>query len=163
MMIEFKNIKLFEPGIFQTIVKSCYNDFLKSFPDEKENFYNQWEQEDKDVFENLDTIGQCTFITCIDDTPVGCWSYDPRQHPIGIIGQNCILPQYQNKGYGERQIQAIIEIFKKQNYKEIKVSTGDNEFFLPAQRIYEKCGFVKIGFSKGELFDLIEFKKRLQH
>jgi hypothetical protein len=46
-------------------------------------------------------------------------------------------------------------------FTELKVVTGDHEFFVPAQKMYLACGFQKIRTIKGTLFENIEFSKRL--
>jgi len=95
----------------------------------------------------------------LKDIPIGYCSWDERQHPIGIIGQNCVLPEYQRLGYVRKQIDLIIKIFKDNKFNEIKVINGEHEFFKPAQRIYEKCGFKERQKINGDLFQLIELNK----
>jgi GNAT superfamily N-acetyltransferase len=160
-MIEFKNINDFKPGIIQRLIKESYAQLINYFPGEKAKFYKQWEQEDKDAFDNLQTIGKSLFISCLHNIPIGYCSWDLRQNPVEIIGQNCILPGFQSKGYGTIQIEKIIKIFADNNYKEITVITGDHDFFIPARKIYEKCGFKEQKRTQGELFHLIAYKKVL--
>lgn len=94
-MIEYKPIDLFEPGLIEKLLKSSYKDLFRWFPNEKQRLYDQWEQEDKEAFNNPDTIGRHILFTCINDNPVGYFSWDDRQYSVGIVGQNCILPDYQ--------------------------------------------------------------------
>jgi ribosomal protein S18 acetylase RimI-like enzyme len=42
------------------------------------------------------------------------------------------------KGYGKRQIEELLRIFKQEGCKRAKVSTSDNDFFIPARRMYER-------------------------
>src|SRR4030042_1754195 len=104
-MIDFKTIDNFKPGLIQSILKNSYAEFIDCFPKDKGKFYKQWEQEDSDAFNNPQTIGKYIFITCLKDLPVGYCSWDDRQYPVGIIGQNCIIPEYQRKGYGRKQLE----------------------------------------------------------
>jgi GNAT superfamily N-acetyltransferase len=78
---------------------------------------------------------------CINDSPVGYFSWDDRQYPVGIIGQNCILLIHQGQGYGRKQIEFVIKIFQDSKFKQTNVVTGDHEFFIPAQKMYASCGF----------------------
>ena len=56
---------------------------------------------DRETFANPGTIGPCSFITCLNDEPIGFACYDPRQGPASaIIGHNCILPRFQRRGFG---------------------------------------------------------------
>jgi len=56
----------------------------------------------------------------------------------------------------------IIKIFKDNKFNEIRVITGEHEFFKPAQRIYEKCGFKERQRIDGDLFKRIELYKLLK-
>lgn len=156
-MISYKKINAFRPGDIQRLLKESYQDLIAYFPFEKDNFYNQWEKEDNDAFKNIDTIGQNLLFTCVNDLPVGYFSWDIRNGPLGVIGQNCILPDYQNRGYGTKQIEQIISIFREYNFTEISVTTGGHMFFRPAQTMYGKCGFQLRERVKGKLFDQIEY------
>ena len=106
-------------------------------------------QFDSEVTEQADTVGACAFVTCLDSEPVGMGSYDPRQEPErGIIGWNCIVPEHQGKGLGKAQIQEILRIFRSRGIRKACVTTTDEEFFVPAQRTYEACGFVRVRKTK---------------
>lgn len=146
-MIVFKPLKEFNEGIiFDMLVKS-YKEVLSKMSEEKKTVWmEKWKQNDKDAFNNLNTIGKCYFVTCDNDKIVGFGSYDPRKEPeIGIIGDNVVLPEFRGNGYGKIQIQEILRIFKKKwPVKKVIVSTGDNEFSIPAQKQYLSCGFKKV-------------------
>jgi len=161
-MIDFKTIEDFKPGLIQELLKKSYAGLIQLFHNHKGEFYKPWEQEDIDAFKNISTIGAHLLFTCLNDLPIGYFSWDDRQNPIGIIGQNCILPEYRGHGYGINQIKKIIDIFKDKEFKEIRVITGEHEFFIPAQRIYTVCGFKELQRINGELFNRIEFYKPLK-
>jgi len=74
-----------------------------------------------------------------------------------VIGQNCLLPDHQGHGYGKKQIEYIIKIFREKNFREIRAITGDHEFFISAQKMYISCGFQEQRKIKGDLFKRIEF------
>jgi len=160
-MIDFKSIDNFKPGSIQRILKNSYAGFIDCFPRDKEKFYKQFEQEDNDAFNNPQTIGKYLFFTCLKGLAIGYCSWDERQNPIGILGQNCILPEYQRQGYGMKQIEFIFKIFKDEKFTEIRVITGEHEFFIPAQKMYEKCGFKELKRINGDLFKRIELYKLL--
>jgi GNAT superfamily N-acetyltransferase len=72
-------------------------------------------------------------------------SYDPRQRPErGLIGWSCVVPEHQGKGIGKAQIQEILRIFRSKAIRKACVTTTDEDFFVPAQRMYEACGLAKI-------------------
>jgi GNAT superfamily N-acetyltransferase len=158
-MISYKTIDNFKPGLILQIIKASYQDLIGYFPDEKQRLYSQWEKEDMDAFNNPDTIGKHVLFTCIKNKPIGYFSWDDRQYTIGIIGQNCVLPNYQGKGYGKKQIEVIIRLFQENKFKEITTITGDHQFFLSSQKMYIGCGFSEQKKIKGDLFNKIEFSK----
>jgi len=156
-MISFKPINNFQSGQIQELIKNCYRDLIECFPTEKQRFYLQWEYEDKQAFQNIDTIGRNVMFTCLNDTPIGYFSWEDRQFPTGIVGQNCILPIHQRQGYGKSQMEMIKKLFKDRNFETIIATTGDHEFFKPAQKMYLSCGFQLHSKRKGDLFELIEY------
>lgn len=160
-MTEYGNIDKFRSGLIEKLLKTSYQRLIDYFPDEKQRFYSQWEKEDYETFSNPDTIGKHVLFTCISNNPIGYFSWDDRQYPMGIIGQNCILPEYQGQGYGRKQIEKIVKIFKDKNFSEIKATTGDHDFFISAQKMYAYCGFQELRKWKGDLFNLIEFSKQI--
>jgi len=97
-----------------------------------------------DVTTFPESIGSCVFITCLGAKTVGMASYDPRQHPVcGLIGWNCVVPEHRRKGIGTAQIHEILRIFRSEGFYSARVITMDEDFYVPAQRTYESCGFVR--------------------
>jgi ribosomal protein S18 acetylase RimI-like enzyme len=160
-MIIYKPIDFFEPGLIQKLLKKSYQDLFQYFPNEKQRLYKQWEHEDKEVFNYPDTIGRHVLFTCINDNPIGYFSWDDRKFPQGIIGQNCVLPDHQKQGFGRKQVDTMIKIFEDTKFEEISVVTGNHKFFEPAQKIYINCGFKEKRRFNGDLFERIEFSKLL--
>lgn len=62
----------------------------------------------------------------------------------GYKCQNCILPEYRSQGFGKEQLRHVIETIKQNGYTTVKVSTGQQEFYYPAQKQYESVGFKEI-------------------
>jgi GNAT superfamily N-acetyltransferase len=160
-MIEYRTIDNFGSGLIEKLLKTSYQRLIDCFPDEKQRFYRQWEKEDNEAFNNPETIGKYVLFTCISNNPIGYFSWDDRQYPLGIVGQNCILPDYQGQGYGRKQIESVIKIFKDRKFNQIRATTGDHDFFISAQKMYANCGFREQRKMKGDLYKLIEFSKQI--
>ena len=127
----FNEVAKYEPGIIRDLLFACYEQILD---DELREKFLQF---DRDVFENLGTVGACTFITTLNRQIIGMASYNPRQVPeLGIIGHNCILPEQQGNGYGKRQILEVIRRLKLLGVRRISVSTSEHPFFEPAWKMY---------------------------
>lgn len=106
----------------------------------------KWEEFDRDVFEHLDTVGACMFLSWAGDRLVGFASYDPRHGPeFGIVGHNCVLPEFRANGFGRQQIEEVLRHLRARGIRLARVSTLDNPFFAPARRMYTSCGFHEIG------------------
>ena len=135
----FNKIDKYEPGIICRLLSLSYEEILDR------QLQQQFEQFDKDVSDNPDTVGACTFITTLGSEIIGMASYDPRQAPEqAIMGHNCVLPRYRQNGYGRQQILEIIRRLKLKGVSRILVSTSEHPFFEPAQKIYLSCGFTEV-------------------
>jgi GNAT superfamily N-acetyltransferase len=134
-----------KPGIIAWLLNQSYALLVETEPEiwglEKAN----WEESDKSVFENPDTIGACTFLSWYGKSIIGFFSFDPRPRPAyGVIGHNCILPEYQGQGFGKQQIGEVLRKLGQNSIRQARVSTNDHSFFIPAQRMYVACGFVEV-------------------
>lgn len=141
--LDFRGMTAFERGTVLSLLSETYADI---WSDKLKGFFAK---SDAEVFDNPDTVGRCTFVTCIDNEVAGFASYDPRKGPeIGVIGHNCILPKFQGNGFGKLQINRILDWFKSNGFRKAEVCTGDSTFFEPARRMYESCGMRKIKHCK---------------
>jgi GNAT superfamily N-acetyltransferase len=145
----FNKVAKYEPGVIRDLLFASYAEILDDY------LRNQFRTFDRDVFENPDTVGACTFITTLGKEIVGMASYDPRQAPeLGIIGHNCVLPEQQGNGYGKQQVIEIIRRLKLMHVRRIIVTTAEHPFFEPACRMYLSCGFVEFDRKKKHPQDL---------
>ena len=49
--------------------------------------------------------------------------------------------KFRNKGYGLKVINHLIDEAKKLKIRRLSLETGAGEFFLPARKLFVKCGF----------------------
>ena len=138
-MLAFGSITTHDPGTIFSLLRQSYA------PIWNDKLEETMRKADQDTFANPDTIGACTFITCLDGQPIGFASYDPRQGPdLAIIGHNCILPEYQHRGFGCRQIAELLRRLKEKGFRKVTVTTSGHHFFVPAQKMYLTCGFKEV-------------------
>jgi len=79
-----------EPGIVAWLLKRSYEELVASDPDTWECEIENWEQSDRDVFENPETVGAGTFLSWAEADLVGFFCFDPRPQPeYSMIGHNC--------------------------------------------------------------------------
>ena len=134
--VNFDNIADHQPGTIFSLLRQSYAQLWN------EQMEDNYRKADRDTFANPDTIGACTFITCLDGQPIGFACYDPRPGPeLAIIGHNCILPSFQRRGLGSQQIAELLRRLKEREIQRAVVTTSDHPFFVPAQQMYLACGF----------------------
>lgn len=162
--LSFKPLTAHKSGIIFNLLKESYGELAKIKPEYISEWGKDWIEFDNEIFQYSNTVGVCGFISYLDIETVGFASYDPRKYPIGIIGHNCILPQFRGNGYGKQQINEILKRFRNMNFRKAIVSTNEYEFFYPAQRMYLACGFSeKRRFFEGNIRDsmMIEYERML--
>lgn len=154
-----------KPGIIAWLLNQSYVQLVNAEPEiwgrEKAN----WEESDRNVFKNPDTIGACTFLSWYRANILGFFSFDPRPRPAyGIVGHNCILPEYRKQGFGKQQIREVLRKLGQLGIRQARVSTNDDLFFLPAQRMYVACGFVemkRVPWDRDQRQNIIHYVKEL--
>lgn len=143
-MLTFSSISKLKPGGLAVIINKSYAALLETASGCWQQEKKKWDNFDQNAFANP-VIGKCVFVTCLNNKPIGFASYDPRPWPeYGEIGQNCILPEYQGKGYGKQQIAQILKIFKENSVKKAVVTTSEHPFFISAQKLYQSLGFKEV-------------------
>ena len=146
MELHFTTIHDQSPGVLASLLKRSYAALVAADPVHWGPETPRWEQFDREAFANPGTVGACVFLSWLGDELVGFGSYDPRQRPVyGIVGHNCVLPEFRGKGLGKRQIREILRRFRSMGMQAARVSTNDHALFLPAQRMYIACGFRETG------------------
>ncbi|MFX1572628.1 MAG: GNAT family N-acetyltransferase [Promethearchaeota archaeon] len=142
MVLAFKEFTAYKEGLIYSLLKRSYEELTAEMPDLASKWQQEWKIYDKKIFQFPKTIGASGFITMYNEKIIGFGSYDLRQGPeLGIVGHNCILPEYRGNGFGKAQILKIISIFKELGVKKVKVTTGEHPFFSLAQKMYDSCGF----------------------
>ncbi len=158
-MITFRPFSNYKLGLILDMLMKSYASYPEIINLEKAS----WQDYDSNIFKQPETIGKCGFVSCLEDVPVGFASWDPRNHPnFVLIGHNCILPNYQKRGFGRLQILEMLNRFKTMKFKKVKTSTGTNNFFVPAQKMYVSCGFYETARSLHERmpnFEVIHYEK----
>jgi GNAT superfamily N-acetyltransferase len=150
-----------QPGTVLSLLSHSYAAYLALDPQAAGTWPPSWAAYDREVYYCPTTVGACGFVTCLDREPVGFASWDRRSHPIGIVGHNCVLPAFRGRGYGTAQIRRVLEILRARGFRQVRVTTGDHPFFLPAQRMYAACGFREVARGRGDphvsAFGVIEY------
>ncbi|MDD4287837.1 MAG: GNAT family N-acetyltransferase [Candidatus Peribacteraceae bacterium] len=131
----------FAPGTIERLLRESYEAIRpKLSQKEWKKLTDQFRDFEQEVALHPE-IARCTFISVEDGIPIGVGSYDPRKSEMGIIGDNVILPSARGKGYGKLPLKEILRQLKAKGVYHVRVSTGDQPFFLSAQANYKSAGF----------------------
>ena len=164
-LLTFEPVSLFSAGELADIIDRSYAELLEKWPGPWEHEREKWRDFDRQAFAHPDTVGKCVFVSCLERTPVGLASYDPRPGPShAVIGQNCVLPEYRGRGFGKRQILEILGRFTAGKIRLARVTTSEHPFFIPAGTLYRDLGFQEIRRRPGgpdPRYRLIELEKGL--
>ncbi len=144
-----------EAGTIADILLQSYSPLLEQLPRARAaELQVEWREYDEAIFGEPETVGACGFVCTCDGQVVGFGSWDPREWPkTGKVGHNCILPQFQRKGYGRAQIEEILCRFARNGFIKAVVRTDEHPFFHPARKMYECCGFHEVAREPGSLLD----------
>lgn len=164
-VLSFRPVTDCKRGLLASLLCQCYAELLldeSSFWQQEED---KWLQFDNEVFYSPDTIGKCVFVTCFSGQEIGFGSFDPRQRPeLGIIGHNCVLPCFRERGFGSLQIMEILERFRRMQIKRARVVTSCHPFYAPARKMYLRCGLSETRWMIGgqdPRYELVEYEMSL--
>ncbi len=84
----------------------------------------------------------CTLVTEYNGRVVGFITYNLfERRKLGVIGNNAVHPDYQGRGFGTKQYEKVLEIFRENGMLYAEVITGSDNAHAPARAAYEKVGF----------------------
>ncbi len=130
-------------GTIADLLRQSYSPLLAQLPQARAaELLSDWCEYDAAIVGEPETVGACGFVSSCDNRVVGFGSWDPRGWPnVGEVGHNCIVPPQQRRGYGRAQIEEILNRFARDGFMKAIVRTDEHPFFLPARKMYERCGF----------------------
>ena len=149
-MLEFTGFDKHERGTIPSLLQRSYADYFLVDPACEAGWTQAWAEYDREIFARPDTVGACGFITTVDGVAVGFAAWNPRGFPVGVVGANCVLPEFRGNGYGTHQMQEVLRIFEREGFETVQVTTGEHDFFEPARRMYEACGWREVARGPGD-------------
>lgn len=163
-MITYRPAVEFKQGTIRDLLVQSYADLIKQDPEHWEKEKKKWLEFDNEIFTNPETVGRCVIVSSRDGRAAGFVSYDPRQKPLGLIGHNCVIPEFRGHGLGRMQINEVLETLKKQGFSRVEATTSEHPFFKPARKMYLRCGFAEKEVKPGgpdPAYGLMIFEKDL--
>ncbi|MGN7760815.1 GNAT family N-acetyltransferase [Paenibacillus sp. 22594] len=137
MSVIFKKVSDFSRGILFELLTDAYS-FDRRY---EQSCTSDWQDFDNFFFDHLEIADKYGLITTLNDEAIGFVSWDPRNMPeYAEIGHNCIASKHKGKGYGNIQLQEAVNRILQHDVRKIILFTNDD--LIPAQRMYERVGFV---------------------
>lgn len=138
----FAPLSGFIPGDLAAVIARSYAGLLEGWPGVWNGERRAWDEFDRRAFARPDTVGRCVFVSRLDGAVAGLASFDPRPAPdLGVVGQNCVLPEFRGRGFGRRQIEEVLRRFRQLGIAAARVTTSEHPFFAPALAMYRSLGF----------------------
>ena len=76
-----------------------------------------------------------------NDQLIGCGALKFLDKEHGELKSIRVADNFRRKGNGFKVINHLISEAKKLNVKKISLETGNGNFFTPARKLFDKCGF----------------------
>ena len=76
-----------------------------------------------------------------NDELIGCGALKFLDKEHGELKSIRVADKFRRKGNGIKVINHLIDEAKKLNIKKISLETGAGDFFIPARKLFNKCGF----------------------
>lgn len=136
MNIGYKKTTDFSRGLIIDLLEDAYSFDMRY----KQYWEDNWREADDFLFNNRQIAEEYSFVTTLNEVPIGFIVWDPRKMPIyAEIGHNCIRTKHKGNNFGKLQLGEAIRRICKTEVKKIIVTT--NEGLIPAQKNYESMGF----------------------
>lgn len=99
--------------------------------------WDEWKADDMRTIDVKNVV-----IAEVDGTAVGFATLHVNERTrIGTVGNNAVLPEYRGRGIGGKLDARVLELIAEAGMEFAQVSTGLEDCYEPARRMYERQGF----------------------
>ena len=119
----------------------------------------EWNKDLYSVNDNYKNNGGEFLVIEDDGKIIGMGAIRPVDKKTIEVKRMRIEPKLQGRGLGKKLLLKLLEIATQSGYKKVILDTTVNQ--IAAQKLYESCGFAKIGTGKIMNFDVIFYEKNL--
>ena len=99
-----------------------------------------WDEWKADLRQTIDI--KKVIIAEIDGEAVGVASYKLNDATrIGTVDDNAVLPEYRGRGIGAQLLARVLRLMEEAGMEFAEVSTGSDDPYTPARRMYERQDF----------------------
>ena len=105
-------------------------------------FSHPWTAENIAESMNFDTV----FLVARVENTVAGYCGMQKAPPDGYITNVAVLPDLRRSGIGEKLLSALSKYAEKEKIEKISLEVRESN--LPAQSLYKKCGYKRVGVRK---------------
>ena len=117
--------------------------------------WDEWKADDMRTINITNVV-----IAETDGIAVGFATYHVNEKTrIGTVGNNAVLPEYRGRGIGGLLDARVLELIEEAGMEFAQVSTGLEDCYEPARRMYERQGFKELNRSIVYMMRLSERNK----
>ena len=99
-----------------------------------------WDEWEADIMRTIDV--DRVIIAETAGTAVGFATYElDAATRIGTVSDNAVLPEYRGRGIGAQLLARVLGLLEEAGMEFAEVSTGSDDPYTPARRMYERQGF----------------------
>ena len=99
-----------------------------------------WDEWEADIMRAIDVSR--VIVAEADGKAVGFATYELDDATrIGTVSDNAVLPEYRGRGIGAQLLDHVLKLMEAAGMDFAEVSTGTDEPYSPARRMYERQGF----------------------
>ena len=99
-----------------------------------------WDEWEADIMRTIDV--SMVVIAEAAGTAVGFATYQLDDATrIGTVSDNAVLPEYRGRGIGAQLLARVLRLMEEAGMEFAQVSTGSDDPYTPARRMYERQDF----------------------
>lgn len=99
-----------------------------------------WDEWEADIMRTIDV--DRVIIAEAAGRAVGFATYELDDATrIGTVSDNAVLPEYRGRGIGAQLLAHVLRLMEEAGMEFAEVSTGSEDPYAPARRMYERQGF----------------------
>ena len=99
-----------------------------------------WDEWEADLMRTIDV--KMVLIAEVAGLAVGSATYELDDATrIGRVSDNAVLPEFRGRGIGAQLLARVLELMDEAGMEFAEVSTGSDDSYMPARRMYERQDF----------------------
>ncbi len=99
-----------------------------------------WDEWEADIMRTIDV--NMVLIAEVAGMAVGFATYELDDAArIGTVSDNAVLPAYRGRGIGAQLLARVLRLMEEAGMEFAEVSTGSDDPYMPARRMYERQDF----------------------